>query len=814
LALKKSDLYSSLWRSCDELRGGMDASQYKDYILTLLFVKYVSDQAAAGSSTILEVPKGASFADMVALKGSKDIGEGINTIIGKLAKANGLINVIDQADFNDDEKLGKGKEMVATLSKLVAVFQTLDFRSSRAEGDDLLGDAYEYLMQHFATESGKSKGQFYTPAEVSRVLAKVAGIGPDARQDQTVFDPTCGSGSLLLKAADEAPRGLTIYGQEKDNATWSLAVMNMILHGNEVTDIRKGDTITNPQFVERGRLKTFDFAVANPPFSAKSWNNGLENDYGRFEYGTPPDKNGDYAFLLHILKSLKSTGKAAVILPHGVLFRGHAEASIRRQLVDRGYIKGIIGLPANLFYGTGIPACIIVLDKQSASERAGIFIVDASKGFKKDGNKNRLRPRDMHKIVDVFNAQTEIPGYARMVPISEIREKRNDYNLNIPRYVDSSEPTDVQDLGAHLHGGIPEHQLDLLDAYWRAFPTLRAQLFRANRPGYSDLALDVREVASTVEGAPEFQKFATDSIALLTEWFETHRALLLSTNDNTRPYELIGELSEDLLSRFRDVPLLDAYAVYELLMTYWHDVMHDDVFMLMREGWLDAARPRAAVIVGHDKNGKPRYEDADIVIGTGASARRYVMDLIPPALVVSRYLSAEQQKVIDLNGEAEAAAVNLQQHLDEHAVEDGLAWDAVDDAGKVTQKSVNAALREARAVDDGEVVKALTATLDLIRADAATKKAYREARLALDHATVSQYARLDVAEIQALVLNDKWATDLRDVVARLTFAQIQALGDAISELGSRYERTLSDIDALIETLSNRVETTLHQMGVL
>jgi len=353
----------------------------------------------------------------------------------------------------------------------------LDFSKNRADHDDILGDAYEYLMRHFATESGKSKGQFYTPAEVSRILAKVVGIGPKTKQDQTVYDPTCGSGSLLLKAAAEAPRGITIYGQEKDNATWALSKMNMILHGNEVADIRKGDTITSPQLTRGDQLQTFDFAVMNPPFSYKSWSNGLDKDYGRFEFGRPPEKNGDYAFLLHVIKSLKSNGKAAVILPHGVLFRGGAEARIRKELLKRGYIRGIIGLPANLFYGTGIPACIVVIDKENAAGRTGVFMVDASKGFMKDGPKNRLRSQDIHKIVDVFTKQTDIERYSRMVPLAEIADLKNDYNLNIPRYIDSSEPEDIQDLHAHLHGGIPERDIDALNGYWDAFPSLRTTLF-------------------------------------------------------------------------------------------------------------------------------------------------------------------------------------------------------------------------------------------------------------------------------------------------------------------------------------------------
>jgi type I restriction enzyme M protein len=431
MAIKKSEIYSSLWKSCDELRGGMDASQYKDYVLTLLFVKYVSDKYAGDPNALIIVSKGGSFADMVKLKGDKEIGDKINKIIGRLAEDNDLKGVIDIADFNDEDKLGKGKEMVDRLSKLVAIFAGMDLRANRAEGDDLLGDAYEYLMRHFATESGKSKGQFYTPAEVSRILAKVVGITGRTSQDKTIYDPTCGSGSLLLKTADEAPRGLSIFGQEMDNSTFALARMNMFLHGYPTHEIWRDNTLANPYWKNKdGSLKRFDFAVANPPFSYKAWSNGIDtaNDpFKRFEYGTPPAKNGDYAFLLHIIKSLKSTGKAAVILPHGVLFRGNVEAHIRRNLIRRGYIKGIIGLPANLFYGTGIPACIIVIDKQHAQARTGIFMINAGKGFMKDGNKNRLRSQDIHKIVDVFKRQSALPRYARMVTFAEI--EANDYNL-------------------------------------------------------------------------------------------------------------------------------------------------------------------------------------------------------------------------------------------------------------------------------------------------------------------------------------------------------------------------------------------------
>src|SRR5437016_9955288 len=515
MAIKKSELYSSLWKSCDELRGGMDASQYKDYVLVLLFIKYVSDKYAGQPNALIEVPRGGSFADMVALKGDKEIGDKINKIIARLAEANDLKGVIDVADFNDADKLGKGKEMVDRLSNLVAIFDTpaLDFRSNRAEGDDLLGDAYEFLMRHFATESGKSKGQFYTPSEVSRVIGNVIGISPaNTVAKTTAYDPTCGSGSLLLKVAAQAGKHITLEGQEKDVTTAGLARMNMILHDFPTANILSGNTLAAPKFKDGERLRTYDYVVANPPFSDKTWSTGLsigesgEGDrHKRFTWGVPPKKQGDYAYLLHIVRSMKSAGKGACILPHGVLFRGNAEAVIRQHLVRSGILKAIIGLPANLFYGTGIPACIVVPDKENATARKGIFMIDASKGFKKDGPKNRLREQDLHKIVDTFIRLDESdPRYARMVPVGEIADPKNDYNLNLPRYIDSTEPEDVQDIDGHLRGGIPERDINdplRLKPYWKILPNVHAALFeKGDRPGYGQLRIPIAAVKPAIFG--------------------------------------------------------------------------------------------------------------------------------------------------------------------------------------------------------------------------------------------------------------------------------------------------------------------------
>ncbi|KJR10118.1 type I restriction-modification protein subunit M [Gordonia sihwensis] len=786
----------------------MDASQYKDYILTLLFVKYVSDKAKTDANSLIEVPEGGSFDDMLAAKGDKEIGDRFNKIIARLAEANDLRNVIDQADFNDEEKLGKGKEMQDRLSKLITIFNDLDFRGSRAEGDDLLGDAYEYLMRHFATESGKSKGQFYTPAEVSRILAKVVGIGPNTRQDQTVYDPACGSGSLLLKAAAEAPRGMTIYGQEKDNATWALSRMNMILHGNEIAEIEKGDTITSPQFTKGDRLRTFDYIVMNPPFSVKSWNNGLEHDYGRFEYGRPPEKNGDYAFLLHALTSLKSTGKAAIILPHGVLFRGNAEATIRTRLLKQGFIKGVIGLPANLFYGTGIPACVVILDKENAQARTGVFMVDASKGFMKDGNKNRLRSQDIHKIVDTFNKQIEIDRYSRMVPMSEIADPKNDYNLNIPRYIDSSEPEDLQDLSAHLHGGIPDRDLDALQPYWDAFLELRAQIFTPNRPGYSDLAIDVSAVQQAIFDAPGFQKLRDEATGLVEDWFAAHRDALAGITTDTKPNELIATISDDLLARFKPMPLLDEYDVYEQLMTYWHDTMHDDVYLVMADGWLNAAKPRKTI---EDKERK-LSETPDLVVGSGRSATKYKMDLIPPALIVARYFAAEQAAVDGLTAAADEATRAVEEYVEEQAVEDGLLADAMDD-DKISKVLVAARLKAIKTGGDPDEIKALQHASKLYNAEAAAKKAVKEAQGELDLTTLKKYGDLTEEDIKTLVLDDKWqATVVRRVASEVEALTLNLVA-RIQQLGERYGETVGDLDTELVNLEAKVAGHLAAMGV-
>ena len=816
MAIKKSQLYASLWQSCDELRGGMDASQYKDYILTLLFMKYISDKTETNSRLLIKAPEGGSFADMVKLIGNPEIGDKINKIIEKFVKENELDNVLVLADFNDPSKLGSGKEMVDTLSKLVAIFNNLDLGANRTEGDDLLGDAYEYLMRHFATESGKSKGQFYTPAEVSRIMAQIIGIHRDTPKNYTIYDPTCGSGSLLIRASNLPKRGLSVYGQEKDNATYALALMNMIIHDIINAELWHGNTLSFPHTWEAvNGLKRFDFAVANPPFSDKGWTSGvnLKNDpYNRFEDGIPPAKNGDYAFLLHFITSLKSTGKGAIILPHGVLFRGNKEADIRRKLIERGYIRGIIGLPANLFYGTGIPACIIVIDKENADHRTGIFMIDASKGFLKDGNKNRLRAQDIHRIVSVFNNQTEIDGYSRMVPNYEISASANNYNLNIPRYIDNSEPEDLHDLDAHLNGGIPDTDIDALKPYWDQFPTLRQELFKANgRPRYSDPQVDTQQVKSTILSHNEFTDYQQRITAVYEKWQKTHAPLLDGIDDSIKPRDIIDALSEDLLTQFDDVPLLDPYDVYQKLMDYWEDVMQDDVYLITTDGWVKASQPRDII---QEKNLK---ETPDLTI----KKKKYKMDLIPPSLIVARYYADEQAEIDASQTVLESAEMALSDYIEEHTGEDGLLSGVVNDSGNVTKTSVNARIKELTpnlmtrndTQDNDEEYDALEHCLSLIDAKSKADKAVKDAQLALDEQVLACYGILTEEEIKQLVIDDKWFATIQTAVTGEVQRLTQNLTERVKELEERYAQPLPSLEGEVEYFTLKVNEHLSKMGV-
>jgi len=798
MAIRKSELYSSLWASCDALRGGMDASQYKDYVLVLLFLKYISDKFAGQPYAPLVIPERSGFADMVALKGKAEIGDRINKqIIAPLVAANQQLSQSDFPDFNDQAKLGSGKELVDRLTDLIAIFETpaLNFSRNRADDDDILGDAYEYLMRHFAVESGKSKGQFLTPAEVSRVKAQVLQIDKeDLKASTTVCDPFCGSGSLLLKVAAQAGRPVTLYGQEKDAATSGLARMNMILHGNPTAIIWQGNTLADPKLKEGEQLKQFDYVVANPPFSDKRWSTGIDpakDPYGRFEgFGIPPNKQGDYAYLLHIVRTLKSTGRGSCILPHGVLFRGNAEAEIRKNLIQRGLIQGIIGLPANLFYGTGIPACILVIDKRDAGSREGIFLVDASKGFIKDGPKNRLRERDIHKIVDVFTRQLELPGYSRFVRNEEI--KGHDYNLNLPRYIDSSEAEDLQDIEAHLRGGIPERDIDALESYWQVCPQLRQALFRPLRPGYLELAEAPAELKATITAHPQFAGFLAGMAKHFDAWRQQAAAQLIALEPGCHPKAVIRELSEGLLAHYQGQPLIDAYAVYQLLLDQWAESMQDDVYSISAGGW----RAEPECIRETDKKGKTKDKG-------------WACDLVPKELLVRRFFVDDLEMIEGLRAELEESSSRLAELEEEHGGEEGYYAELE----KLNKANVAARIKEIRKDPDAaDELAALREWLLLSESEPKTKRALKTAEADLDDQAYGRYDSLTDTEVRELVVQGKWLASLEQAVASEVERVSQALTSRLKQLGERYGEALPAISERVEELESRVAGHLERMG--
>ncbi|MDO7815478.1 type I restriction-modification system subunit M [Helicobacter pylori] len=816
MAIKKSELYSSLWAGADSLRGGMDASEYKNYVLNLLFLKYISDKARNNSFSEIEVPQGCFYEDILALEGDKEIGDKLNKIIAKIAKRNDLEGVIDSVDFNDNTKLGEGKAMMDTLSNLVKIFADLSLGAHGALDDDLLGDAYEYLMRHFASESGKSKGQFYTPSEVSLLLSLLLGIDENTRQDKSIYDPTCGSGSLLLKASSLAgKKGLTIYGQEKDISTTALCKMNMILHNSATADIAKGgsSTLSNPLFTtENGMLKTFDYVVANPPFSLKNWTDGLSIDpkskqvindhFNRFEDGTPPEKNGDFAFLLHIIKSLNPTGKGAVILPHGVLFRGNAEGVIRKNLLMKGYIKGVIGLAPNLFYGTSIPACVIVLDKENARARKGVFMIDASKDFKKDGNKNRLREQDVQKMIDTFNAYKEIPYYSKMVSLEEI--SANDYNLNIPRYIAAKQELE-KDLFAltnsHKASYLPKNEIEAYAPYFRVFKELKNTLFKkSDKEGYYALKTECENIKELIIQSSEYQTFHASVLSAFDrlELFTTFNDLEPGFNPKT----LIESVCSKVLKEFEKVEILDKYGVYQLFKDYYNEVLQDDWFLISFNGFESAKNLRELTPL-KDKNKKANYlEEPDFVI----QKTYYKSDLIPKNLIKQRFFEKETKELEELENALNEKEALLDEFIEEHSNEEGLFYEL-----KINESVLKKELKNATDLEDKKILKT---ALELLEAKNKALKMKNKAHEELELKAFHQYKNLKLDEIKDLIIKDKWLNSLKNALENKILKRINAFTSAFNEIISSYSNSLLELDKEVKESESKVLKHLKDLGLM
>lgn len=704
MAVKKSELYPMLWEACNKLRGGVEPARYKDYVLVLLFHKYVSDRYKGDPFPIYNITDKTSFDALIKTKGKPDIGEQVDKIIREFMDDNQLQGSLPDVSFNNTDELGSGKELVDKVSGLIGVFQNpaIDFRNNRANGDDIIGDAYEYFMMKFAQESGKSKGQFYTPSEVSRIIARLIGISdikPMPDKSWTLYDPAAGSGSLLIRAADEAPRDafgdplVTIFGQEKDHSTAGLANMNLVLHQKGMGRVERGNTLAAPFFKDNfGQLRTFDFIVMNPPFSDKSWSDGLKagkDPYHRFEgFGIPPEKNGDFAWFLHVLKSLDSKGKAGIVMPLGVLFRGNSEESIRKEILKRRYIKGIVSLPANLFYGTGIPACLVFIDKENAETRKGIFFIDASSGFKKDGNKNRLREQDIEKIVRVYIAQEKIRGYSRMVPYTEITdENTNNGNMNVPRYIQKVDCSLPQNIAAHLRGGIPKHDIDTLDRLWTVSDELKAAIFTCVDAAHEiyQLVLASDAIKAVFEQDAKLQaEKRKEGTEVFEIWRDDVRDLLLGITGKTDPKLFIRGLGSMILEAYKGSLLLDHYDIYDCLMNCWNEGLQDDVYAIKAYGYGSAREVEYTYAQRKVKD----VSGETIMVDDKSKVKSFEGALLPRAIIEAEYFAdklAALQKLIDRR---EQIASAMEEMREEESGEEGQLRDVLSENGDLLKANL------------------------------------------------------------------------------------------------------------------------------
>lgn len=852
------EIKKRLWDGATELRGSMDASRYKDYMLGLMFYKFLSDKTletfrnTAGLGRISESDLVEEYTqnredlgeeldkmiqqvlgyfvapEYLYQKWIKDINTGdfeVQKVTDSLNSFEKTIAVTGESDdfkglFSSstldltDTALGSNlNERSKNIKALINLFADLDMVA--LQKSDVLGDAYEYLIGQFAMESGKKAGEFYTPRQVSEVMAQIVAKTSNI---QSIYDPTVGSGSLLLTVgkhlSKEAQKDLFYYGQEKNTATYNLTRMNLLLHGvrPEKMTVRNADTLAHdwPEDPSRPNVGVqFDAVVMNPPYSLKDWNKaGLKISDPRFEIaGTlPPDSKGDFAFLLHGLFHLGTNGTMAIVLPHGVLFRGGSEGDIRQRLLEKNQIDTIIGLPSGMFTNTGIPVIVMVL-KKNRPVGEPVLVIDASRSFIKVGKQNVLQEKDIAKIVDTYSSRNEIEGYSHLATHEEIIA--NEWNMNIPRYVEADNDEIAQDVDAHLYGGIPKSNIDELLVLNKSVPEVINSSFEVLREGYLMLNKSMEQLTEEVINAPqvlakndELRKIAESFVA---KYWDILRQVNLDSDLTSLMSEMLSEIKEKVSS----IEFVDVYSAYQIVAEIWKDNLTKDSELIAASDFYTIGRTREPNMVTKG-SGKNKRQEQDGWIGV----------LVPNELIAKRLFASEQEEIEALKNKAQEIDSELSELVEAAKVEDSEEYDALYESIKKNEddepqdafeaKTIKAELkRSEKGTPEFEWLKRVE---KLLADKSSTNKSIKEKEKKLKEAVESKIENLTNEEIDMLVF-EKWFAGTVDALVGLVEKPLRAELSTIALLENRYAQTFNEIDAQVSELEKAFEALASELVV-